>query len=192
MNLDALSDLALALVCALVFERRIRDVPGLAIPALLVGVAASFGVLRFSGVTLALGPHKFTSLFAACAAFPLLAYALRFPDDAIARRLAAAGSVAFLLGGAGVAATVLGVDKWSDAAAALSALVILWTMLLRRDALRLFGAIALIAGFVVVLTVAPDARYFGFLTQVQGLHYLLCLAFAALTLAPRERNAVAP
>ena len=55
MNADAFSDLALALICALVFFRRIRDMPGLAIPALLVGVAACLGVLRFSGVAVALG-----------------------------------------------------------------------------------------------------------------------------------------
>lgn len=107
MNADAFSDLVLALICALVFFRRIRDMPGLAIPALLVGVAACFGVLRFSGVAVALGPHRYASLFAACAAFPLLAYALRFPDDPIARRLTAASRFAFLLGGTGVAAVVL-------------------------------------------------------------------------------------
>jgi hypothetical protein len=101
MNADAVSDLVLALVCAVVVQRNIRDRPGLAIPALLVGIAACFGVLRFSGVALALGPHKYTSLLAACAAFPLLAYALRFPDDALARRLAAASRFAFLLGGLG-------------------------------------------------------------------------------------------
>jgi hypothetical protein len=189
MNADAFSDLALALICALVFFRRIRDMPGLAIPALLVGVAACFGVLRFSGVAVVLGPHRYASLFAACAAFPLLAYALRFPDDPIARRLTAASRLAFLLGGTGVAAVVLGAGKWGDVAAALSALAILWTMLFARDSLRLFGALALIAGFGVTLAFAPDA-HFGFVTPVQGLHYLLCLAFAALMLPRRPDPAV--
>jgi hypothetical protein len=184
MNADAFSDLVLALICGLVFFRRIRDMPGLAIPALLVGVAACFGVLRFSGVTVALGPHRYASLFAACAAFPLLAYALRFPDDPIARRLTAASRFAFLLGGIGVAAVVLGAGKWGDVAAALSAFAILWTMLFACNSLRLFGALALIAGFGVTLAFAPDA-HFGFLTPVQGLHYLLCVAFAALML-PRS------
>lgn len=184
MNADAVSDLALALVCALVFARRIRDRPGLAIPALLVGIAACFGVLRFSGVAFALGPHRYASLFAACAAFPLLAYALRYPGDAVATRLAAASRLAFVLGGLGVAATVIGAARWGDAAAGLSALVILWTMLFAGDVLRLAGAIALIAGFAVVLVVSPEARYLGFFTQVQGLHYLLCVAFVALTLGP--------
>jgi hypothetical protein len=181
MNADAVSDLMLALVCGLVFARRIRDLPGLAIPALLVGFAACIGVLRFSGVGFALGPHRCASLFAACAAFPLLAYSLRYPGDPVARHFAAASRFAFLLGGLGVAATVVGAAKWGDAAAGLSALVILWTMLLAGDFLRLVGAIALIAGFVVVLTIPPEARYFGFFTQIQGLHYLLCIAFAALT-----------
>ena len=184
MNADAFSDLVLALICALIFFRRIRDMPGLAIPALLVGVAACFGVLRFSGMAVASGPHRYASLFAACAAFPLLAYALRFPDDPIARRLTAASRFAFLVGGIGVAATVLGAGKWGDVAAALSALVILWTMLFARDSLRLFGALALTAGFVVTLAFAPDA-HFGFVTPIQGLHYLLCLAFAALMLPRR-------
>ena len=186
MNADAFSDLALASVCALVFFRRIRDMPGLAIPALLVGVAACIGVLRFSGVTVALGPHRYASLFAACAAFPLLAYALRFPDDPIARRLAAASRFAFLLGGVGVAATVLGATKWGNVAAALSVLVILWTMAFARNPRRLFGALALVAAFVVTVAFAPDAHY-GFLTPIQGLHYLLCLAFVALML-PRPAH----
>jgi hypothetical protein len=189
MNADAFSDLVLVLICALVFSRRIRDMPGLAIPALLVGVAACFGVLRFSGVPVALGPHRYASLFAACAAFPLLAYALRFPDDPIARRLDAASRFAFLVGGIGVVAVVLGVGKWGDGAAALSALVILWTMLFARDSLRLFGALALIAGFVVTLAFAPDA-HFGFVTPIQGLHYLLCLAFAALMLPRPSQRAL--
>jgi len=182
MNADAVSDLALALVCALVFARRIRDLPGLAIPALLVGLAACLGVLRFSGVAFALGPHRYASLFAACAAFPLLAYALRYPGDPVARCLSAASRLAFLLGGVGVAATVLGAAKWGDATAGLSALAIFWTTLFAGDFLKLAGAVALIASFAVVLAVPPETHYFGFFTQVQGLHYLLCLAFAALTL----------
>ena len=77
MNADALSDLVLLLVCGTIVWFHRRERPALAVAAGLIGLAACLGVFRYSGWAEMLGPHRFTSLLAACAAFPLLASGLR-------------------------------------------------------------------------------------------------------------------
>ena len=72
MNADALSDLVLLLVCAGIAWRSKSARPAVAVASALIGAAAMLGVLRYSGVPLVWGPHRFASLLAACAAFLLL------------------------------------------------------------------------------------------------------------------------
>jgi hypothetical protein len=99
MNPDALSDLVLLLVCAAVLWFHLRQRPAVAMAAGLIGLAACLGVLRYSGWAEMLGPHRFTSLLAACAAFPLLASGLRWPDAPLATRGAAVGRFVLVVGG---------------------------------------------------------------------------------------------
>ena len=134
MNADALSDLVLLLVCAAVVWRDLRTRPAIAVGAGLIGFAALLGVVRFSGVAMVYGPHRFFSLLAACVAFSLLAAGLRWPDAAIAKRHAAIGRFVVVVGGLGVALTVLGVALWSQIVPGLSAVVIVWTALQQRSA----------------------------------------------------------
>ena len=171
MNPDALSDLVLLLVCATVAWRDLRTRPAIAVGAGLIGLAALLGVLRFSGVAMVYGPHRFFSLLAACVAFTLLAAGLRWPDAAIARRAAAVGRCVVVVGGVGVALTVMGVGLWSQIVPGLSALVIVWTALQQRRAL-----------------------YLDYFNSTQALHYLLAAGIALLAL-PRlsaQADASAP
>lgn len=146
MNGNAASDLVLALVCGWVVVTRMRGQPGLGIAALLIGVAAALGVLRFSGIDVLAGPHRFASLVSACAGFPLLAWAGRWPDEPIAATMKGASRAALLASGIGVGATVFGLAGWGAGAALLSALVIAVTVVQKRDALGTAGATALIVG----------------------------------------------
>lgn len=170
MNGDAFSDLLLALVTlALAWRLRARR-PGIAIAFLLIGVAAACGVPRYLGVPQALGPHRFFSLLAACAALPLLAASLRWPDGHSARRPGAAARFALLAGAIGVVlAAVAGVALWGDAAAALSALVIAVTALQGRRPADVAAASALVAAFAA-----------GAAGAVPPLHILMACSFALM------------
>ena len=108
MNPDALSDLVLLLVCAAILWFHLRQRPAVAVAAGLIGLAACLGVLRYSGWAEMLGPHRFTSLLAACAAFPLLASGLRWPDAPLATRGAAVGRFVLVVGGVGIVLTLAG------------------------------------------------------------------------------------
>jgi hypothetical protein len=97
MTADALSDLVLALVCAGIAARCLggaRSRPGIGIAAVLIGLAAVLGVLRFSTWApfneAVRGAHQFASLVAAVGGFPLLAFSLHQPDSPLATRLAGA------------------------------------------------------------------------------------------------------
>ncbi len=170
MNGEALSDLLLALVTLpLAWRLRARR-PGIAIAFLLIGVAAACGVPRYLGVPQALGPHRFFSLLAACAALPLLAASLRWPDGASACRPAAAARFALLAGAIGVLlAAVAGLALWSDAAAALSALAIAVSALQARRPLAIAAAAALLAAFAA-----------GAAGEVRPLHVLMACSFALM------------
>ena len=115
MNADALSDLVLMLVCASIAWRSRQTRPAVAIATTLIGAAALLGVLRYSGVSMLWGPHRFASLLAACAAFPLLAAGLRWSDGALATRHAAVGRFVVVWGGVGIALTVMGVTPLREA-----------------------------------------------------------------------------
>ena len=180
MNLDALSDLVLLLVCAAVLWFHLRLRPALAVAAGLIGLAACLGVFRYSGWTEMLGPHRFASLLAACAAFPLLASGLRWPDAPLATRGTAVGRFILVVGGVGIVLTLAGVALWRDMVPGVSALVIAWTMVQQRNAWGLAGTLALLGSFVVAATGKADSNYLGLFNTVQLMHYTLALALALL------------
>lgn len=182
MNLDALSDLVLLVVCGAVVWFHLRLRPALAVAVGLIGLAAGLGVLRFSGWTEMLGPHRFASLLAACAAFPLLAAALRWPDAPLATRASAAGRFVLVLGGVGIALTLTGVSMWRDVVPGVSALVIVWTVVQQRSPTGIVGALLLVGSFVVAATGKPDTQYLGLFNTTQALHYLLAAGVGLLAL----------
>lgn len=82
----AYTDGLLALVCLWLLSR--ASVPlGVRIAAGTLGAAAVLGFLRFSGLYPIPQWHQFVSMLGACAAFPLLAVAVLWPDAAVARQL---------------------------------------------------------------------------------------------------------
>jgi hypothetical protein len=182
MNGNAASDLVLALACGWVVATQWQRHPGLGLAALLIGVAATLGVLRFSGVEALAGAHRFASLLSACAGFPLLAWSLCWPADPIAATIKGASRFALLVGGVGVGATVLGLPIWAQAMALLSGLVIAVTMIRRRDAAGIAGAVALLGA----MAAAGAGKAAPFNTTVV-LH--LGLALALLLLARQQQMA---
>ena len=180
MNADAVSDLVLAVVCGWQFGHHLRHRPGIAVAVALIGLAACLGVVHFSGFAVASGPHRFASLVAACAAFPLLAWSLRWPDDPVATQRRSAAYWATLLGAIGVAATVSGVEQWGQVVPGAAAITILWTMLHARSRMGILGAILLLASFVAAALVPPQTLSLAGLSRVQALHYLMAAALLAL------------
>ena len=182
MNADALSDLVLLLVCGTIVWFHRRERPALAVAAGLIGLAAGLGVLRYSGWAEMLGPHRFASLLAACAAFPLLAAGLRWPDAPLATRATAVGRFILVVGGWGIVLTLAGVTLWRDLVPGLSVLVIAWTVVQQRNLWGMAGTLALVGSFVVAATGKADSNYLGLFNTVQLMHYTLAwgLAFLAV------------
>jgi hypothetical protein len=189
MNLDALSDLILVLVCATLIWKYGRQQPALGIAAGLVGFAGCFGVLRFSGVAELLGPHRFFSLVAAVAAFPLLASALRWPDAPSSLRTTAAGRFALVAASFGIVARLAGFSLWEQVVPGGAALLIAITMVQRREILGLLGATALLGSFAVAAVGRAGEVYLGFFDATQLMHYTLALALALLMLGFQRRKA---
>ena len=180
MNADALSDLVLLLVCGAVMWFHLRERPALAVAVGLVGLAACLGVARYSGWGEMLGPHRFASLLAACAAFPLLAAGLRWPDAPLATRATAVGRFVLVVGGVGIALTLSGVSLWRDVVPGVSALVIAWTVVQQRNVWGMAGTLALLGSFGVAATGKADSNYLGLFNTVQLMHYTLALGLALL------------
>lgn len=192
MNPDALSDLVLLLVALPIAIRQMRARPALAIGALLIALAAGWGVLRFNAVEMALGPHRFFSLLAACAGYPLLALAVRWPDDPIAQRITAAGRFVLIAGGIGVVLTLAHVELWRQLLPVLSVLAITLTAIKRRAPLLIIGALTLIASMTVAVMGAAGPLTIGPMSHIQWLHYLMALGLICLSLAPAEIPAEGP
>ncbi len=81
----AYTDGVLALVCLWLLSRASLPL-GVRIAAGTLGAAAVLGFLRFSGLYPIPQWHQFVSMLGACAAFPLLAVAVLWPNAAVARQ----------------------------------------------------------------------------------------------------------
>ena len=99
----AYTDGVLALVCLWLLSRASLPL-GARIAAGTLGIAAVLGVLRFSGLYPIPQWHQFVSMLGACAAFPLLAVAVLWPDAAVARQLKFAAIFFIILAVIGVLA----------------------------------------------------------------------------------------
>lgn len=190
MTPDAFSDLVLALVCAVLAHRcRADGRGGVGVACLLIGIAALLGVLRFSSweplATAVGGAHRFASLVAAVAGFPLLAFSLASPGSALARHAAGAWWLAFPIGGFGIAVWLLGFKAWGQLAPLLSVLAIAWVVVGRWQGrgrwTGFLGVACLSGGFAAVFLAPPDVK-----TQV--LHYALALGLFVLLSRPRVEN----
>lgn len=188
MNLDALSDLVLLLACAWIYSRSIHTRPAVAVAILLIGMAAMLGVFRFGGLDSLLGPHRFMSLLAACSAFPLLAYALRWPEDPTTQRLAGAGRFVVIIGGLGVAITAVAGRSWSQLVPVACSVLIVGVILRARSGIGVLGLLALFASFGVAGAMPADILLAGVVSRVQLMHYLLAMALLALTAVPPLRS----
>lgn len=188
MNADAVSDLVLLLACAASAKWVGSGRAAWRGAMLLLGLAAGMGVLRYSGLEWALGPHRFFSLLAACVAFWLMVVALRWPQEPLARQATAVGRFVVLLVGLGIAASQIGAGWWAQVVPGLSALVLAWTLLQQRSTLGLLGIAALVASFSVAALAAADSQLLGLFNKTQALHYLLALAVLALGQVPPGRG----
>ena len=92
-----------------------------------------------------------------------------------------------VVGGLGVALTVLGVALWSQIVPGLSAVVIVWTALQQRSAAAIIGALLLVGSFVVAATGKAGGLYLNYFNSTQALHYLLAAGIALLALAARPK-----
>ena len=193
MNADAFSDLVLALTCVALAFKYWRTQCGLAQAAAILGLAASFGVLRFSGLEFATGPHRFFSLFAACAGLQLLAVAVRWPDDPVARRATAAARFVLLAGAIGLAIYLAGFVWWRQVLPVLSVLLILHTVFLIRIRGRIVGALALTGSLGMAALGQPSVVALGPFTALQWMHYLMAVGLLFLSWNPvtdEERTSV--
>ncbi|MDT8991156.1 hypothetical protein RQP54_09795 [Curvibacter sp. APW13] len=180
MNADALSDLVLLLACVGSWWYAGVERPAWRGAMVLLGLAAACGVLRFSGLEWALGPHRFASLLAACVAFLLTLAALRWPQGQLARRSSAVGRFVVLVGGVGVALSQILTPLWSQVIPGVSALLVAWTMWQMRSVMGMvFGAV-LLASFAVAALMPADALLAGLFNRTQAFHYLLALAVIGL------------
>ena len=188
MNADALSDAVLALVTFSIAARLTRPHPALGTGCLLIGLAAAVGVLRYSGIDAALGPHRFFAIIAAGAGFPLLAIAVRWPHDPIAGHATAAARFAVIAGGVGVAMELAGAGLWRQVVPALAVGLMLLTVLTTPHGPRTSG--------VLLITLALSCAAAGLTLPVLGLsaaallHYALAAGLALLALAPPARACV--
>jgi len=173
MNADTLSDLVLAVMCAAIAGRNWRMRPALAQACALLGLAAGFGVLRFAGLEQAIGPHRFFSLFAACAGFPLLAAAIAWPDDPVARRAPAATRTMLLTGAIGLTISSTGFIWWRQIVPVLSILAILRATMLDRSTNGIFGALLMTGSLVMAAIGQASPVALGPLTTMQWMHYLM-------------------
>ena len=168
MSGDALSDLVLASVCALLFLIHLQKRPGIAFACAVLGITAAFGVMSYLGVAAAVGPHRFLVLMTSCVGLPLFADSVTFPTGEPARARRGAGL--FLFMGTLLAVLlviVLHLDFLLQLVPALSVLVLLIATLRDRRPLPILGAALLAATFFVLarkIALSP-------LTSAQVLHY---------------------
>ena len=173
----AYTDGLLALVCLWLLSR--DGVPlGVRIATATLGIAAVLGVLRFSGLYPIPQWHQFVSMLGACAAFPLLAVSVLWPNAAVARQLKFAAI--FFIGMAALGLLAVGVAQKRvvvDALTVISVVAMLvslarggrWPTAL-TTALMLAGLLLFAAKAAVVPALVPgDLLHIGMAIGLLGL-----------------------
>jgi hypothetical protein len=180
MNADAFSDVVLLLVCAALAWRTGRQNAAWTGGLMVLGLAAGFGVLRYSGIEGMPGPHYFTIVLAACAAFGLMMIALRWPQSPTVKRQTAAWRYVIVVGGFGVGFSLTIAPWWALVALVLSLLGILLTVIQRGSLAGIAGALAVIAGGVAYFVIEPGVLLAGIFSKVQVLHYAMAAGLLLL------------
>lgn len=173
----AYTDGLLALVCLWLLSR--ASVPlGVRIAAGTLGAAAVLGFLRFSGLYPIPQWHQFVSMLGACAAFPLLAVAVLWPDAAVARQLKFAAI--FFIGMGAIGLLAVGVAQKRvvvDALTVISVVAMLFSLARGgrwptaiSTALMLAGLLLFAAKAAVVPALVPgDLLHIGMAIGLLGL-----------------------
>ena len=190
MSSMAFTDGLLALV-SLWLASRTQAPVALRLACALFAVAASLGVLRFSGIYPLPTWHQFASMLGAVAAFPLLAVAIVWPDALVTRSARFAWIFMCVMAVLGVIVVGAGQKRvLADALALLSVLAILITLVRQR---QWRGALA---SAVMLLGLALFARKVGAgdaLVPGDLLHIGMALGLIGLGTLPRwpEHSGVA-
>ena len=173
----AYTDGVLALVCLWLLTRAKLPL-GVRIAAGTLGIAAVLGVLRFSDLYPIPQWHQFVSLLGACAAFPLLAVAVLWPDAAVARQSKFAAIFFIILAVLGVVAVGVAQKRVVvDALTAISVVAMLislarggrWPTAI-TTALMLAGLLLFAAKATVVPALVPgDLLHIGMAIGLLGL-----------------------
>ena len=173
----AYTDGLLALVCLWLLSR--DGVPlGVRIATATLGIAAVLGVLRFSGLYPIPQWHQFVSMLGACAAFPLLAMSVLWPNAAVARQLKFAAI--FFIGMAALGLLAVGVAQKRvvvDALTVISVVAMLFSLArggrwptALTTALMLAGLLLFAAKAAVVPALVPgDLLHIGMAIGLLGL-----------------------
>jgi len=173
----AYTDGLLALVCLWLLSRVSLPL-GVRIAAGTLGIAAVLGVLRFSGLYPIPQWHQFVSMLGACAAFPLLAVAVLWPDAAVARQLKFASIFFIILAALGVLAVGVAQKRVVvDALTVISVVAMLFSLArggrwptALTTALMLAGLLLFAVKAAVVPTLVPgDLLHIGMAIGLLGL-----------------------
>ncbi len=173
----AYTDGLLALVCLWLLSRASLPL-GVRIAAGTLGAAAVLGALRFSGFYPIPQWHQFVSMLGACAAFPLLAVAVLWPNAAVARQLKFAAIFFIILAVLGVLAVGVAQKRvLVDALTVISVVAMVvslarggrWTTAI-TTALMLAGLLLFATKVTIVPALVPgDLLHIGMAIGVLGL-----------------------
>ena len=135
MNIGyAVSDFVLVLACAFITARAAKTRPGIALACATIGIAAVFGVVRFSGLADVSGAHRFLSIIGGTAALPLLAASVAWPDSKAATTTRGAALMLLVASAVGVAIVVgAGFALWGQVVPAVSAIAMLVCLIRTRS-----------------------------------------------------------
>lgn len=171
--------MVLALVCAFLAVRSARERPGVAVACGAIGFAAVIGAIRFFGVEAASGTHKFFSMVAAVAAFPLLAVSLHWTDSKVATNVRQAALLFVACAALGVAlVSGAGFARWAQFMPAVSAAALLGGAIQERADRRIAGSVMLILSFASISMNLTLVAWV--LAPIEALHYGMALALFLL------------
>lgn len=159
MNLQALFDGLLAAVALWLAWGPGRSMPAVRLGAVLLGVAAVLGTLRFSGLLVLPALHQSMSMLGAGVGLPLLGVAVVWPSGEVTRQR----RYAWIFGVSAAVLCVLiavmaGVKMWPSACALLAVVAMFVVGLKRQQWLVVAAAVFLLAAllaFATKLELAP-------------------------------------
>ncbi len=151
VNSLVLTEAVLAIASIAVALRSLKISKALSMACILIGVAALFGLLRYSEILVLPELHQLMAVLSSCVALPLLSVVVIWPESSVSQSIRYMTIFSFIAAFlAVILVSINEIEIWRNVCAGISALLILIFGLMRKEWLNTLAGVFLLVALIIL------------------------------------------